>query len=158
MRTKEHKRNTRFQQVNASAVAAHAILEGHTIDWMRPQILDRSMRTQHRKTKEALWIANYDEKNLLNQDVGRELSPLWLELLSQTRIKKQNAYTSCHQYGQICHAVFFLFFILFYFLFWYAVHQPQPNLRSCLVILTSTLISRLNLRRIHIRDTQDTHA
>ena len=91
VRTGEHKRNTRFQQVHASAVAAHANLEGHTIDWMRPQILDRSTRTQHRKTKEALWIANYDEEHLLNQDVGRELSPIWIELLSQTRIKKQNA-------------------------------------------------------------------
>ena len=91
VRTKEHKRNTHFQQVNASAVGAHAILEGHMIDWMRPQILDRSIRTQHQKTKEALWIANYDEEHLLNQDVGRELSPIWIELLSQTRIKKQNA-------------------------------------------------------------------
>ena len=46
-----------------------------------------------KNTKETLWIGNYDEENLLNQDVGRELSPLWLELLSQTRTKKQNAQT-----------------------------------------------------------------
>ena len=78
-RVKEHKAHTLYNRVDLSAIAEHAVMSGHQIDWEHPQVLDQEAKTVCRRVKEALFIRR--EKTILNKDKGLELSPLWLSVI-----------------------------------------------------------------------------
>ena len=82
-RVKEHNMHTRTGHTDLSAVANHAHTEGHRIHW-EPRILAREKNTSRRKIKEALAIRKLirqrGEDAGMNQDTGRDISKLWIDL------------------------------------------------------------------------------
>ena len=70
----EHNAQTIHNYVDLSAIAEHAVMSGHQIDWEHPQVLDQEAKTVCRRVKEALFIRR--EKTILNKDKGLELIPL----------------------------------------------------------------------------------
>ena len=73
----------RTGHTDLSAVANHAHTEGHRIHWA-PRILAREKNTSRRKIKEALAIRKLirqrGEDAGMNQDTGRDISKLWIDL------------------------------------------------------------------------------
>ena len=82
VRLKEHERHTRFGRVDLSAIAEHARLKDHRIDWSGARIVEVERKWHARKVKEALIIAR--ENPALNKDKGMELSLSWLNLMRVT--------------------------------------------------------------------------
>lgn len=78
-RIEEHRGHLRCGTHYLSAVATHAVEEGHNIFW-EPRIIAREKETTRRKIKEAMMIAKIPESRSMNQDRGLELNPLWLAL------------------------------------------------------------------------------
>ena len=66
VRLAEHHSHARYGHLNMSAVAEHALCEGHDIDWKSAKILDREKKRRSRQVKEALWIKQ--KKTTLNKD------------------------------------------------------------------------------------------
>ena len=75
VRIKEHTRHTRDSRIDLSAVAEHAAVNGHGIDWATAKGIDRAKITQAREVKEALHIAHKAPK--INKDQGMILSASW---------------------------------------------------------------------------------
>ena len=76
---KEHEAHTKHNRVDLSAVADHAILLDHQMDWKHPQLLDRERNVWSRKVKEALWLGKTTKT--MNKDRGMELNPLWFSVI-----------------------------------------------------------------------------
>ena len=89
IRIKEHKAACRLARFEKSAVAEHAWLDGHIIEWDQMEILDTTKDLNERKVKEALYIKLSPQ---INRDEGKELSPLWLNA-----IKRQCSQGSAHR-------------------------------------------------------------
>ena len=77
VRGKEHEVSTRYGYTEKSAVAFHALTEGHQI-----HIVEREEHCVRRKAKEALTITKLKEE-VMNQDSGLELSNIWKNLVLQ---------------------------------------------------------------------------
>ena len=79
-RTREHKCHTICSKRELSAVAAHAIDEGHGTHW-EPRVVAREGHSLKRKIGEAFYIDEITRRgHSMNQDHGLELSNLWLEV------------------------------------------------------------------------------
>ena len=83
-RVKEHRMHTRCGHPELSAVAQHAHDASHEIHWTARVIREEKNKTK-RKVKEALAINKLNKERgshaLMNQDVGMELSKMWLNLI-----------------------------------------------------------------------------
>ena len=80
-RAREHKCHTRCGRIELSAIAKHAHDEGHNIYW-EPRIVAKETNAARRKVKEALAIRKLQRaKGAMNQDVGMNLSTIWLDLV-----------------------------------------------------------------------------
>ena len=78
-RTREHKCHTNCSKRELSAVAAHAIDEGHEIHW-EPRVVAREGHSLKRRTREAFYIDEITRRgHSMNQDHDLELSNLRLE-------------------------------------------------------------------------------
>ena len=62
-------------RIDLSAVAEHAAVNGHKIDWAPAKVIDSAKTTQARKVKEALHITRKAPK--MNKDQGMILSASW---------------------------------------------------------------------------------
>ena len=67
-RMKEHKRAVSHGDTNASALAEHALGNGHEIDWENASILDHSDLFYPRLYLESWYIQQQD--NVMNREVG----------------------------------------------------------------------------------------
>ena len=76
----EHLRHTKAGRFDLSAVAEHACLSGHKIDWDNAKVLDFEKNWMARKTLEALHIAR--KKAAINKDCGTDLSQFWLKAVT----------------------------------------------------------------------------
>ena len=74
----EHKRACIKADFEKSAVAEHAWLSGHYIDWDNVEVLDQENDLCIRKVKEEIEIRLTNKKLRINRDEGRDLSPEWL--------------------------------------------------------------------------------
>ena len=75
VRMQEHTRHTRNGRTDLSAVAEHALVESHEIDWTTAKGIDTAANTRTRKVKETLHIAQ--EAPSMNKDSGISLSASW---------------------------------------------------------------------------------
>ena len=73
-RLTEHKRHCRLMQPEKSAIAEHAIVEDHRIDFDGSEALLTEDRFWPRKIKEALLIRRHQN---FNQDTGLGISEIW---------------------------------------------------------------------------------
>ena len=71
----EHTRHTRNGRTDLSAVAGHAVVESHEIDWTTAKLIDTATNTLTRKVKEALHIAQ--KAPSMNKDSSMSLSASW---------------------------------------------------------------------------------
>ena len=79
-RGEEHKAHFRHGRDRLSAIAAHALEEGHDIHW-QPRVIGKEQNPTKRRVKEAIFIDRVRRKGkAMNQDKGLELSPLWLDI------------------------------------------------------------------------------
>ena len=62
-------------RTDLSAVAEHAVVESHEIDWTTAKVMDPAANTRTRKVKEALHIAR--KAPSVNKDSGMSLSASW---------------------------------------------------------------------------------
>ena len=84
-RVKEHKAACRLANFVKSAVAEHAWQEGHIIEWDQVTILDTASDLRERQTKEALYIKLAPLGCRMNRDEGKDLSPLWLNAIKNSK-------------------------------------------------------------------------
>ena len=84
-RVKEHKAACRLANFVKSAVAEHAWQEGHIIEWDQVTILDTANDLRERQTKEALYIKLAPPGCRMNRDEGKDLSPLWLNAIKNSK-------------------------------------------------------------------------
>ena len=84
-RVKEHKAACRLANFVKSAVAEHAWQEGHIIEWDQVTILDTASDLRERQTKEALYIKLAPPGCRMNRDEGKDLSPLWLNAIKNSK-------------------------------------------------------------------------
>ena len=75
-RMKEHKQHTIRGETSKSAVAEHALLLDHTIDWQSANVLDYTRNFRQRKISEALHIRKHTG-DLMNKDEGWAISKAW---------------------------------------------------------------------------------
>ena len=71
----EHTRYTRNGRTDLSAVAEHAVVESHEIDWTTAKVIDTAASAPTRKAKEALHIAQ--KAPSMNKESGMSLSAIW---------------------------------------------------------------------------------
>ena len=81
VRAKEHAESTRYGYTEKSAVAFHALTEGHQIHW-QPHVIEWEEHCMRRKVKEGLTITKLEGK-VMNKDSGLELSDIWKNLVLQ---------------------------------------------------------------------------
>ena len=82
VRMPEHKRHARGGEVQRSAVAEHAVVEDHQIDWEDAKVLDTAQAWDRRKYKEALHIRQQEKEHpMINQDAGWNIHGVWNEFL-----------------------------------------------------------------------------
>ena len=81
VRIGEHKRHVKKGEVGRSAIAEHAVLKSHAIDWGSASVVDVSTKYWQRRVKEALHIAK--RENLMNKDSGLQLSKVWINVLQE---------------------------------------------------------------------------
>ena len=72
-------RDTKSGRIDLSAVAEHARMNNHEIDWSGARIVNIERKWHARKVKEALIIAK--ENSRMNMDKSMERSPAWLNLV-----------------------------------------------------------------------------
>ena len=75
-RMKEHRRHTMKGEILKSAVAEHACLLDHAIDWESANVLDYTGDFGQRKITEALRIRRHTGV-LMSKDRGWEISETW---------------------------------------------------------------------------------
>ena len=80
--TTEHAAHTRLSRFDLSAVADHAISYDHTIDWEKPEVLEKEKLMNRRVTEE---LSLHTSGATMNKDKGLELNPLWLSLLTSPK-------------------------------------------------------------------------
>ena len=81
-RLKEHQRHTRLGAFEKSAVAEHALLCGHTINWQSARVIDKDAKVVQRRIKESLHIEKLSKKKpLMNKDRGLKIESVWLNSL-----------------------------------------------------------------------------
>ena len=68
----EHTSHTRNGRTDLSAVAEHAVVQSHEIDWTTTKVIDTAANTRTRKVKEALHITH--KVPGMNKDSGMSLS------------------------------------------------------------------------------------
>ena len=66
VRLAEHQRHVRKGEITRSAIAEHAILQVHRMDWESARVIDTSRKYWQRRVKEALCIAQSEKK--INKD------------------------------------------------------------------------------------------
>ena len=89
---KDHKAACRLAAFERSAVAEHAWQAGHEIEWDDvAEILDTATELQERKVKESVYIRLAHKGCRMNRDDGRELSPLWIRIITNA-LKKEPIY------------------------------------------------------------------
>ena len=71
----EHTRHTRNGRTDLSAVAEHAVVESHEIDWTTAKVIDTVANTCTLKVKEALCITQ--KAPSMNKDSGMSLRASW---------------------------------------------------------------------------------
>ena len=85
VRVKEHERcagkrptdETRLKKLeNDSAIAAHAVLNGHSIEFDRPCVLKQGFRTYKQRVLAESYLI-YTTPGVVNRNDGSELSPFW---------------------------------------------------------------------------------
>ena len=82
VRMPEHKRHARGGEVQRSAVAEHAAVEDHQIDWEDAKVLDTAQAWDRRKYKEALHIHQQGKEHpMMNKDAGWKIHGVWNEFL-----------------------------------------------------------------------------
>ena len=79
VRLAEHQRHVRKGEITRSAIAEHAILQVHRMDWESARVIDTSKKKWQRLVKEALHSAQREKK--INKDNGQQLSKVWLDVL-----------------------------------------------------------------------------
>ena len=62
----EHLAHAKKGRIDLSAVAEHATLENHRIEWKKVEVIDHEKKTVRRRVKEALWIHETEDK--MNKD------------------------------------------------------------------------------------------
>ena len=63
-----------------SAVAEHALVEDHQIDWEDAKVLDTAQAWDRRKYKEALHIRQQGKEHpMMNKDAGWKIRGVWNE-------------------------------------------------------------------------------
>ena len=75
VRMQEHTRHTWNGRTDLSAVAEHAVVESHEIDWTTAKVIDTAASAPTRKAKEALQIAQ--KAPSMNKESGMSLSAIW---------------------------------------------------------------------------------
>ena len=79
---KEHQRHTRLGAFEKSAVAEHALLCGHVINWQSARVIDREAKVVQRRIKESLHIEKLSKKKpLMNKDQGLKIEGVLLNSL-----------------------------------------------------------------------------
>ena len=77
----EHTCHTRNGRTDLSAVAEHAVVESHEIDWTTAKVIDTATNTHTRKVKEALHVAqkvpSIAQVPSMNKESGMSLSASW---------------------------------------------------------------------------------
>ena len=79
-RLKEHKEACVKGQTTKSAIAEHAWLEGHPINWDGTRILQRASHTMELVMKEAMCIQSTPTDSWFNRDSRYELPDCWIAL------------------------------------------------------------------------------
>ncbi|ERL93509.1 hypothetical protein D910_10798 [Dendroctonus ponderosae] len=82
-RITEHKRSCRLGQTEKSAVAEHALLDGHQIRFDEVDILHQSERYYPRLTREAIEIFKH-QNNFNRKEEITALNPDWKRVFRQT--------------------------------------------------------------------------
>ena len=77
-RMEEHQCHTKRGEAEMSAIAHHVVSMEHKIHW-KPKILLQERHATRRKVRESLIINRLGDTNM-NQDRGKHLSDLWLDL------------------------------------------------------------------------------
>ena len=85
---KEHKRACVKADFEKSAVAEHAWLSGHYIDWDNVEVLDQENDLCRRKVKEGIEIRLTNKKLRINRDEGRDLSPEWFSIVKKIQHRR----------------------------------------------------------------------
>ena len=88
IRVKEHKRACVKADFEKSAVAEHAWLSGHYIDWDNVEVLDQENDLCRRKVKEGIEIRLTNKKLRINRDEGRDLSPEWFSIVKKIQHRR----------------------------------------------------------------------
>ena len=70
---KEHHASARLGQLEKSAVAEHAWMNGHVIDWDDVRVLDEVPKSSVLLIKEALHIRLRPQAEKTNRDLGLEV-------------------------------------------------------------------------------------
>ena len=83
-RRKEHARSIRLNQPEKSAVAEHALTEGHCINFVDTKVLARVKGFHNLARREAIEIAQ--RPNNMNRDKGAGVSKFWSRLLSNKQL------------------------------------------------------------------------
>ena len=82
-RVREHRCHTNTGHTEMSAIAKHALEQGHSIHW-KAKVIGREQDSTSRKIKEALMIQKMERRSgknrIMNQDNGLDLSRVWLDL------------------------------------------------------------------------------
>lgn len=78
-RITEHKRHTRLQQPDRSAVAQHSLENNHTINFEQVEILAKERGFYNLSRREAVEIEQHP--NNFNRDNGYKLSNIWKQVL-----------------------------------------------------------------------------
>jgi hypothetical protein len=87
-RRKEHQRSIRLNQPDKSAVAEHALSEGHIIEFNNTKVLARVKGFHNLMRREAIEIAQ--RPNNMNRDNGAGLNRFWTRLLTNKQLPVNN--------------------------------------------------------------------
>lgn len=85
-RLKEHDRNSRLGQIEKSAVAEHAALEGHTIQYDNTEVLSTALHYYPRLQREAIEIFKHPN-NFNKKEETQRVNRIWIPVLKKTKRK-----------------------------------------------------------------------
>ena len=78
-RCAEYQRKTRLGAADKSAVAEHALVLEHNINWKSAKVLDTTAGLVQRRVKESLHIQRMAKtRPLMNKDKGLKVEQVWL--------------------------------------------------------------------------------